>query len=51
MSKQVASITTPAQSQADEQDLMLAQEAVDWSAADAAFEERINFEGSNYGYC
>ena len=37
------------QDNADEQDLILAQEAVDWSAADEAFEERINFESSGAG--
>lgn len=38
------------QDNADEQDLILAQEAVDWDAADEAFEERINFS-VNGNYC
>lgn len=51
MKNPVTSIATQAQSDTHDQDLILAQEAVDWSASDTELEGRINFEGGNSYTC
>ncbi len=47
MKSPVMSIARQAQRDTDDQDLILAQQAVDWSVSDTELEKRVNLEGGS----